>query len=162
MRCRSVYRSIFINGSVFSCHLSKNDTTYYDSCQNSELIKMKPLIRKPCIYFLKCLWIGTLKFMSEISNQFLLGDWCHYHMSLFLNLYQKVYQVPALSLFSRFDKFLRSEDVPCSFSSMALLSLSRIEKISLTPYPLSYILRLGIVEYRFGGGQASFKASEKR
>ena len=41
--------SIFINGIVFSCHPSKNDTSYYDSSQNSGLFKMKPLIGKPCI-----------------------------------------------------------------------------------------------------------------
>ena len=40
--------SIFINGVVFSCHLSKNYTSYYDSCQNSWLFKMKSLIGKPC------------------------------------------------------------------------------------------------------------------
>ena len=34
---------------VFSCHLSKNDISYYDSCQNSGLFKMKPLIGKLCI-----------------------------------------------------------------------------------------------------------------
>ena len=34
MHCGSVYRYIFIDGIVFSCHLSKID--------------MKPLIGKPC------------------------------------------------------------------------------------------------------------------
>ena len=48
MRCCSVYRSIVINGIIFSCHLLKNDTSYYDSCQNSVLFKIKPLIGKPC------------------------------------------------------------------------------------------------------------------
>ena len=37
-----------ITGIVFSCHLSKNDTYYRDSCQNSGLFKMKPLIGKSC------------------------------------------------------------------------------------------------------------------
>ena len=46
-----MYHSIFINGIVFSYHLSKNDTSYYDSCQNSGLCKIKPLIGKPCILF---------------------------------------------------------------------------------------------------------------
>ena len=49
MRCLSVYRFIFIKGIVFSCHLSKNDISYYDSCQNSGLFKMKPLIGKQCL-----------------------------------------------------------------------------------------------------------------
>ena len=49
MHCGNVYRSIYINGIVFSCHLSKNDTSHYKSCQNSGLFKMKPLIGKPCI-----------------------------------------------------------------------------------------------------------------
>ena len=48
MRCSSVYRSIFINGIVFSCYLSKNEAFYCNSCQNSGLFKMKPLIGKPC------------------------------------------------------------------------------------------------------------------
>ena len=42
-----MYRFIFINGIVFSYHLSENDTSY-DSCLNSGLFKMKPLIGKPC------------------------------------------------------------------------------------------------------------------
>ena len=49
MRYWSVYRFIFINGIVLSCYLSENDTSYCDSCQNSGLFKMKPLIRKPCM-----------------------------------------------------------------------------------------------------------------
>ena len=45
-----MYCSIFINGIVFSCHLSKNDTSYYDSCKNSRLFNMKPLIEKLYIF----------------------------------------------------------------------------------------------------------------
>ena len=50
MRFWREYRSIFINGTVFSCHLSKNDISYYDSCQNSGLLKMKPLIEEAGTY----------------------------------------------------------------------------------------------------------------
>ena len=42
------YHSYRLHGIVFSCHLPKNDTSYYDSCENSGLFKMKFLIRKPC------------------------------------------------------------------------------------------------------------------
>ena len=57
-----MYRSIFINGIVLSCHLSKNDTSYYENCQNIGLFKMKPLIEKPCI------WVEVLLF-SPHSRQ---------------------------------------------------------------------------------------------
>ena len=49
MLCWYVCRSIFIISIVLNCHLSKNDTFYHDSCQNSRLFKMKSLNGIPCI-----------------------------------------------------------------------------------------------------------------
>ena len=57
MFCWSVNRSIFINGIVFSCHLSRNDISYYDSWQNSGLLKMKPLIGKRKILMTNDYWM---------------------------------------------------------------------------------------------------------
>ena len=80
MRCWSVYRSIFINGIIFSWHLSKNETSYYDSCRNSELFKMKPLLGKPCIKWLFHVWIFIFLRISglEVWNRnFPIDGACH-------------------------------------------------------------------------------------
>ena len=65
MRFWSVYLSIFINGIVFSCHLSKNDTSYYNSCQNSGLFKMKPLIWKSCTCTFNRHFRGSAKILAR-------------------------------------------------------------------------------------------------